>query len=276
MARDGHGGKRSDRDGRRRGDRPREGAGPERPPREAAPRMAAKRPLIWGFHAAAAALKARRREIVRIHATAAAAERLVADGLAKPGEIAVVDQAALAALLPRDAVHQGVAVEAGPLPELGLEDVPDGGLVLVLDQVTDPHNFGAILRTAAAFGVDAVVTTDRHAPPLTDVVAKAASGGAEFTPVVRVVNLARALDELGERGFHRVGLDSEGDADLAALAPRRPLALALGAEGAGLRRLTRERCDALARIDLPGPIKSLNVSNACAVALACVTATSRE
>ena len=140
------------------------------------------------------------------------------------------------------------------------------GLVLALDQITDPHNVGAILRTAAAFAVDAVIVTERHAPEFSGVLAKSASGGLEHVPLIEVVNLARALDHLGDAGYLRVGLDSEAP-EVSTAALSRPTVLVLGAEGKGLRRLTREKCDALARLDLPGAIKSLNVSNACAVAL---------
>ena len=159
-------------------------------------------------------------------------------------------------------------LEARPLPAISLDDIPSrSGFVLVLDQITDPHNVGAILRSAAAFDVDAVVTTERHAPALSGVLAKAASGALEHVAMVDVVNLARALEELKDLGYLCVGLNSEAPLSLAEAALTRPLALVLGGEGKGLRRLTRERCDLLARLDLPGPIKSLNVSNACAVAL---------
>ena len=143
--------------------------------------------------------------------------------------------------------------------------------MLALDQITDPHNVGAILRTACAFGVDAVILTERHSPEFSGVLAKAASGALEHVTIVAVVNLARALDELSERGYALIGLDSEGAESLATIPLSKPLVLALGAEGKGLRRLTRERCDAVARLDLPGPIKSLNVSNACAAALSVLT-----
>jgi 23S rRNA (guanosine2251-2'-O)-methyltransferase len=148
-----------------------------------------------------------------------------------------------------------------------LETLAPEGLVLVLDQITDPHNVGAILRSAAAFDVKAVVTTARHSPEATGVLAKTASGAIDLVPLVLVQNLARGMTALGERGFLLVGLDSEGDADLSDLPLKAPLALVLGAEGKGLRQLTRETCDRLARIDLPGAIKSLNVSNAAALAL---------
>jgi 23S rRNA (guanosine2251-2'-O)-methyltransferase len=217
------------------------------------------------------ALRAGRRKLVRLHATSAAAEKLGAEIAACKVDVTTVTAEAIDAMLPDGAVHQGVLLEAGPLPEIGVEDLPERGLVLVLDQVTDPHNVGAILRTAAAFGVDAVITTERHSPALGGVLAKAASGGLEHVDVVSVVNLARALEKLGDMGYLRVGLDSDGPQSLAATALSRPLALVLGAEGKGLRRLSRENCDALARIDLPGAVRSLNVSNACAVALAIAT-----
>ena len=223
--------------------------------------------LIWGYHSVREALRSRRREAVRLFATAAAAERLAAEISAKGLTPVLVEADDIDRRLPPETVHQGLLLEARPLPALDLSDIPADGVVLALDQVTDPHNVGAILRTAAAFALDAIVTTERHSPDLAGVLAKTASGGLEHVPIVAVVNLARALDELGDMGFLRVGLDSEGPASLEDTVLSRPLCLALGAEGKGLRRLTRERCDVLARLDMPGPIKSLNVSNACAVAL---------
>jgi 23S rRNA (guanosine2251-2'-O)-methyltransferase len=166
-----------------------------------------------------------------------------------------------------DAVHQGLLAEADPLPALDIDDLPQDGIVLVLDQITDPHNVGAILRSAAAFAVKAVVTTARHSPEATGVLAKSASGALELVPLVIVQNLARALNEMKEHGFLTVGLDSEGGTNLAETELRAPLALVLGAEGKGLRQLTRETCGTVARLDMPGEIKSLNVSNATALAL---------
>jgi 23S rRNA (guanosine2251-2'-O)-methyltransferase len=223
---------------------------------------------LYGLHAVREALVARKRKLLDLFATQQAAERIAAEAAAAGVAVHVVEGADLDRRLGHGAVHQGLMLEARALPALDLGDIVDNsGIVLVLDQITDPHNVGAILRTAAAFAVDALVVTDRHAPDFSGVLAKTASGGLEHVPVVQVVNLARAMEELAEMGYWRVGLDSEGAAALEDSPLRRPLALALGAEGAGLRRLTRENCDVVARLDMPGPIKSLNVSNACAVAL---------
>jgi 23S rRNA (guanosine2251-2'-O)-methyltransferase len=216
------------------------------------------------------ALRAGRRKLLRLIATPASAERLAPEIAASGVELVLAQGEEIARRLPPDSVHQGALLEARALPAQDIGDLPADGLVIVLDQVTDPHNVGAILRTAAAFGVSGLLTTERHAPALTGVLAKTASGGLEHVPVVSVVNLARALEELGDMGYLRIGLDSDGPASLTQTPLARPLALVLGAEGKGLRRLTRERCDALARIDLPGAVRSLNVSNACAVALAVI------
>jgi 23S rRNA (guanosine2251-2'-O)-methyltransferase len=164
-------------------------------------------------------------------------------------------------------VHQGLLAEADPLPSPDIDTLEPEGMILVLDQITDPHNVGAILRSAAAFGVKAIVTTARHSPEATGVLAKSASGALELVPVITVQNLARALTQLDERGFQTVGLDSAGQDDISTIALRQPLALVLGAEGKGLRQLTRETCSVVARLDMPGEIKSLNVSNAAVLAL---------
>ncbi|MCW6506521.1 RNA methyltransferase [Hyphomicrobiales bacterium BP6-180914] len=212
-------------------------------------------------------LRSERRTIVRLLATDAAVGRLAAEIAARELQPVIVSNDDLAARLPRDAVHQGLLIEARPLAALDLDDLPEQGLVLVLDQVTDPHNVGAILRTAAAFGAAALITTERHAPDLTGVLGKAASGALEHVPIITIVNLARALEALGDRGYTRIGLDSEGAVPLQTVEVAKATALVLGAEGKGLRRLTRENCDVIAKLDFPGPIKSLNVSNACAAAL---------
>ena len=223
--------------------------------------------ILYGWHTVAAALANPARKVRKITATENAARRLAEEGLTLPVTPEIVRPEAIAARLTPDAVHQGLLVEADPLPSPDLEDLDAAGTVLVLDQITDPHNVGAILRTAAAFAVKAVVTTARHSPEATGVLAKSASGALDLVPIVAVPNLARALDALKERGFLTVGLDSEGETDLAAARLRAPLALVLGAEGRGLRQLTRETCDIRARLELPGVLKSLNVSNAAAVAL---------
>ena len=223
---------------------------------------------LYGFHSVTAALAAPRRKLIRLYATAAAAERLAPQIARRGVELRVVTAEEISERLPRDSVHQGLLLEAEPLAALDISDLPERGFVVALDQVTDPHNVGAILRTCAAFAVDAVLTTERHSPEFSGVLAKAASGGLEHVPVCAVVNLSRALEELGERGYWRVGLDSEAPEIFGAVPLTRPLVLVLGAEDKGLRRLTREKCDALARLNLPGAIKSLNVSNACAIALA--------
>jgi 23S rRNA (guanosine2251-2'-O)-methyltransferase len=222
---------------------------------------------LWGIHPVREALRSSRRMLLRLLATGTAAARVEAEAVARGLVPTLVSNEDLAARLPRDAVHQGLLLEARPLPPATIDDIPGQGLVLVLDQVTDPHNVGAILRTAAAFGVTALVTTERHAPEMTGVLAKAASGALEHVPVVSVVNLARALERLGDLGYTRIGLDSDGAVPLPAVAIDPATALVLGAEGKGLRRLTRENCDVVARLDLTGPIRSLNVSNACAAAL---------
>jgi 23S rRNA (guanosine2251-2'-O)-methyltransferase len=223
--------------------------------------------ILYGWHTVKAALENPARRIRRLYATENAARRLAADGVALGLEPQVVRPDAIARRLGADAVHNGLLAEADPLPSPELEDIEPAGIVLVLDQITDPHNVGAILRTAAGFAVAAVVTTARHSPEATGVLAKSASGALEYVPIVSVQNLARALATLRERGYFLVGLDSSGDVDLADATLRPPLALVLGAEGKGLRQLTRATCDQVARLDLPGRIKSLNVSNATALAL---------
>lgn len=231
-------------------------------------RPAAELTVVFGFHAVREILRNKSRKLLDIFVTKAAAERLGPEIGAAGLRPHIVEAEDLSRRLGPNAVHQGAMIEARPLEPLDISEIASrSGLVLVLDQITDPHNVGAILRTAAAFGVDALVMTERHAPDMVGVVAKAASGGLEHVAVVSVVNLARALENLGDMGYFRIGLDSEAQASFADAPMTRPLALVLGGEGKGMRRLTREKCDCLARLDLPGAIKSLNVSNACAVAL---------
>jgi len=223
--------------------------------------------ILYGWHTVTAALTNPKRRIRHLFATENALRRLADEGITVSIAPELMRPDALAARLTPDAVHQGLIAEADPLPSPAIEDLPATGIVLVLDQITDPHNVGAILRTAAAFAVAAVVTTARHSPEATGVLAKSASGALELVPIVIVQNLARALAGLKARGFLTVGLDSEAPDDLAAIGLHQPMALVLGAEGKGLRQLTGATCDRLARLDLPGAIKSLNVSNAAALAL---------
>lgn len=223
--------------------------------------------IMYGWHTVTAALRNPARKIRKFLATDNAARRLTEEGVVPTLAPEVVRPSAIAERLLPDAVHQGLYLETDPLPSPAVETLPARGVVLVLDQITDPHNVGAIFRSAAAFAVTAIVTTQRHSPDATGALAKAASGALEYVPLVSVQNLARGLAALKERGFLVVGLDSDGDADLSALTLRQPLALVLGAEGKGLRQLTKEICDHVARIDMPGEIKSLNVSNAAVLSL---------
>jgi 23S rRNA (guanosine2251-2'-O)-methyltransferase len=173
-------------------------------------------------------------------------------------------------LVARDAPHQGLVLDCAPLEDLTIDELPEpdpARPVIVLDQVTDPHNLGAILRSAAAFGAAAVVTQDRHAPPESGALAKAASGALELVPWVRVVNLARALEELAEAGYWRIGLDGAADALFGEVIPAGPVALVMGAEGEGLRPNVAAHCDVLARLPIAPAMESLNVSNAAAIAL---------
>lgn len=223
--------------------------------------------ILYGWHTVTAALANPARRIRKLIVTENAARRLAEESIASRVTPEIVRSDAIARLLSADAVHQGLYAEADPLPSPAVEDLPPTGIVLVLDQLTDPHNVGAILRTAAAFAVSAVVTTARHSPEATGVLAKSASGALELVPIVTVQNLSRGLATLKDIGFMLVGLDSTGEQNLATLPLRTPLALVLGAEGKGLRQLTRTTCDCLAHLALPGEIKSLNVSNATALAL---------
>jgi 23S rRNA (guanosine2251-2'-O)-methyltransferase len=228
--------------------------------------------VLYGWHPVAEALRNGNRTIRRLLATENSARRLNEElGLPLPLEPEIVRPDEINRLLEPDAVHQGLYLEADPLPSPTPDTLSGERVVLALDQITDPHNVGAIVRTAAAFGVEAIITTARHSPAATGVLAKSASGGLEHVPFMIVRNLADALIALGERGFQRIGLDSTGDANLDELPLRLPVVLVLGSEGKGLRQRTRDCCDAIGRLDMPGAIKSLNVSNAAAISLYAVT-----
>ncbi len=239
------------------------------PPRARRPSAPPERLELYGLHTVEAALRNPERTKHALRVTRNARQRL-AEAIAETPDLPIeeVSPRDLDRLLGGDAVHQGCCLSCTPLPARDLDDVASGSTRLVLlDQVSDPHNVGAILRSCAAFAVDAVVTTARHAPAETAVLAKAASGALEHVPIVRVGNLAGAIIALTDQGVSIIGLDSDADADLEAGIGAPPYALVLGAEGKGLRQRTRSLCTRLARLDMPGAIRSLNVSNACALAL---------
>ncbi|MDG4884730.1 RNA methyltransferase [Mesorhizobium sp. WSM4884] len=223
---------------------------------------------LYGLHTVRAALDNPRRKIRKMLVTRNAAERLaIADLGVLPFTAELVEPKDIDRITGSDAVHQGVMIEAEPLKPKRLDALGDTNLVLVLDQVTDPHNVGAILRSAVAFGAGALITTARHSPQESGVLAKSASGALEHIDQIEVKNLADALGQLHEAGFQTIGLDSEGRAELEKTFAGDKIALVLGAEGKGLRQKTRETVTALARLDMPGAIRSLNVSNAAAVSL---------
>ncbi|RUN76300.1 23S rRNA (guanosine(2251)-2'-O)-methyltransferase RlmB [Sphingomonas sp. TF3] len=229
----------------------------------------AGRPRFWGRHAVTAALANPERVVRKLWVT-----REAAASLEIPPVIPIVyaDVADLARLVPGDAPHQGLVAEVDPLEDMWLGDLLQQGEgdqrpLLVLDQVTDPHNVGAIMRSAAAFDALGIVTPDRHAPPESGTIARAASGALEIVPWVRVVNLARALEEIAEAGFWRVGLTGEATQTLTQAMGTQRVALVLGAEGEGMRQNTASHCDELARLPISHKVESLNVSNAAAIAL---------
>ncbi len=231
--------------------------------------------LIYGTHAAAAALANPARAVRAAYVTRNM-EQKFAPALASKGIAATVCHVRdIDRRAGNGAVHQGILLEAAPLPDRDVADIAPGRTIVVLDQVTDPHNVGAILRSCAAFDAGALVVTARHSPHGSALLAKTASGAVEHVPIVRAANLARAIEQLKDKGYAVVGFDSDVDATLDTMELPGPYAIVMGAEGKGLRRLTRDRCDVLVRFDLPGPIKSLNVSNAAVLALAALHARRR-
>lgn len=230
----------------------------------------ASRPRFWGRHAVAAALANPERTVRRVWGTREALATF--GGFAPSLPVTYAEVTDLGRLVPADAPHQGVVIEVDPLPDVWLGDLLAQGAddkrpLVVLDQVTDPHNVGAVLRSAAAFDALGLVTQDRHAPPESGALARAASGALEIVPWVRVVNLARALGEIGEAGYWRVGLTGTGRRTLGEALESERVALVLGAEGEGMRQNTEAHCDELARLPISARVESLNVSNACAIAL---------
>ena len=233
--------------------------------------MSDENDVIYGAHPVEEALKNPKRKFVKLTTTLNGAERL--KEFIQPLGITpeIVNPKVLDRKVEPDAVHQGMILEAKPLRQPQLREIEQSGVVVMLDQVTDPHNVGAILRTCAAFNVRALVTTARHSAEASGVLFKAASGAYEHVPFVKVTNLARAMEEFREADFRLVGLDSEAEFSLADVDKTPPLVLVLGAEGKGLRELTRKNCDVVAKLDFSGAIRSLNVSNAAAVALYALT-----
>lgn len=232
------------------------------------PQLAADQVYLYGLHTVRAALDNPQRKLIKLSATQNALARLDIEnisGLSFPVDI--VSPQDIDKVLGPEAIHQGVMLETRPLPLRRLEALKESPLLLVLDQVTDPHNVGAIMRTAVAFGAGAVITTMRHSPTESGVLAKSASGALELIPYIQITNLSDALSELNKLGFFTIGLDSEGPQPLESSFNGEKIALVLGSEGKGLRQKTRETVNALARLDMPGEIKSLNVSNAAAIAL---------
>lgn len=227
---------------------------------------------LYGLHTVRAALDNPGRIKKVLLATPNGLNRLKESGEIGKVKVTETNPKELDRLLGGEAVHQGVALEVDPVSRFTLEDLHEPKLIVILDQLTDPHNVGAILRTACAFGADAVITTARHSPRETGVMAKAASGALDLVPLIEVRNLGNALEHLKQHGIFVIGFDSEAEAQLRPRTDSRPTAVVLGAEGKGLRQRTRELCNEMVRLDMPGPIKSLNVSNAAAIALFAATA----
>lgn len=233
-------------------------------------------PWLYGEHAVSAALGNSNRKIKRLLCTKAKQElllQLLQDSPHENLQFEITSNDELNELLPDNSIHQGLALLASPLRDYDVEDVPklvEGrphNTVAVLDQVTDPHNVGAILRSAAAFDICALIVPDRHSPPITGVMARSASGGLESVPIIRVNNLARALDKLSEMGYWRIGMDGQSDTDFeTVIKGAEKIAIVLGSEGKGLRRLTEEKCDLMGKLAISANVESLNVSNAAAIA----------
>ncbi len=229
---------------------------------------------IYGLHAVRAALKNQRRKKISLHCTANAWKKLSAEDkdIAKNIDLQISSPRELDQLTKFNAVHQGMVLKVMPLPRLDINDLIDCRFVVILDQISDPHNVGAILRSACAFNADALITTARHAPGETAILAKSASGALDIVPVIEVANLGEAIKFLKKQAFWCIGLDSEADLPLAGDSFDHSIALILGAEGKGLRQKTRQLCDQMFRLDMPGEIKSLNVSNAAAIAMFALSA----
>lgn len=243
-------------------------------PRDSAPRAPRQKVepdnLIWGRHPVLAALaNPARKGMGRLLATPERAEELAAGGLNHGHQIEIMDGPALARMVPPGAVHQGLVFKVAPLEGVTLEEIaePAEGVIVMLDQITDPQNVGAVFRSALAFGARGIVVQDRHSPALAGALAKAAAGATERLPCVRATNLSRALERLGDLGWRAVGMDGSAEMTLDEALDARPTVIVMGSEGDGIRRLVAEHCEVLAKIPMPGGFESLNVSNAAAIAL---------
>ena len=244
------------------------------PPRDSAPRAPRQKVepdnLIWGRHPVLAALaNPARKGMGRLLATQDRAEELASGGLNHGHQIEVMDGPALARMVPPGAVHQGLVFKVAPLEGVTLEEIaePAEGVIVMLDQITDPQNVGAVFRSALAFGAKGIVVQDRHSPALAGALATAAAGATERLPCVRATNLSRALERLADLGWRAVGMDGSAEMTLDAALDGRPTVIVMGSEGDGIRRLVAEHCEVLAKIPMPGGFESLNVSNAAAIAL---------
>ena len=224
---------------------------------------------LYGYHPVVAAIRARRRHFERLLVTKETLTELNAENLTLPVAPETVSRGDLTLMLPKGAVHQGIAALVSPLDDIALEDVDlsGNGVIAVLDQVTDPHNIGAVLRSAAAFDAMAVVVTEKNAPEATATLAKSACGALETVPLVYVTNLARSLDQLKDNGFWCVGLDGRAEKEMHAADLPDKCVLIFGSEGYGMRRLTAQSCDMTVKLPISSKIESLNVSNAAAIAL---------
>ena len=254
-----------------RGWAPKSDSGPSRDSGPRAPRQKVEPDnLIWGRHPVLAALaNPARKGMGRLLATQERAEELASGGLNNGHQIEVMDGPALARMVPPGAVHQGLVFKVAPLEGVTLEEIaePAEGVIVMLDQITDPQNVGAVFRSALAFGAKGIVVQDRHSPALAGALAKAAAGATERLPCVRATNLSRALERLADLGWRAVGMDGSAEMTLDAALDGRPTVIVMGSEGDGIRRLVAEHCEVLAKIPMPGGFESLNVSNAAAIAL---------
>ena len=244
--------------------------GPARPSRGGDRSKADADNFVWGRHPVLAALaNPARQGMGRLLATEDRAAEIERDKLAHGHKIEIIDGQQLAKMLPAGAVHQGMAFKVQPLEGVSLDEIADpaSGIIVMLDQITDPQNVGALFRSALAFGAKGIIVQDRHSPALAGALAKAAAGATERLPHVRVTNLSRALERLADLGWRAVGLDGSAEATLEQALDHQPTVLVMGSEGDGIRRLVAEHCDVLAKIPMPGGFESLNVSNAAAVAL---------